>query len=89
MSMACTSMQLRGGPAEALQAASAVLSGKGLDITEGGSSPPATGLKELAVKFRVEKSEVSTVNKSNLCGFPFGVSYLVYARGGNKLTTDT
>ena len=99
VSMACTCMHLRGDPAGAFIAASAVFSGEVLEITEGESSPPATGLKELAVKFRVEKSwklirkdevMVFTVNTSNLCGFPFtvGESYLVYARGGNKLSTD-
>jgi hypothetical protein len=99
VTMACTCMHLRGYPARTFTASSAVFSGKVLEITEAESSPPATGLKELAVKFRVEKSwklirkdevMVFTVNTSNLCGFPFrvGESYLVYARGGNKLSTD-
>ena len=99
VSVACTCMHLKGDPAGAFTTGSAVFSGKVLKITEGKSSPPATDLKELTVKFRVEKSwklirkdevMVFTVNTSSLCGFPFtvGESYLVYARGGNKLYTD-
>ena len=55
VSMACTCMHLRGDPDGAFKRASAVFSGKVLKITEGESSSPI-GLKELAVKFRVEKS---------------------------------
>jgi hypothetical protein len=55
VSMACTCMHLRGDPAGAFTSASAVFSGKVLEIAEGESSSPS-GLKTLAVKFRVEKS---------------------------------
>ena len=84
VSVACTCMHLRGDPAGAFKAASAVFSGKVLEITEGESSLPESGLKELAIKFRVEKSwklvrknevMVHTVNTSNLCGFPFEVGH--------------
>ena len=100
VSMACTCMHLRGEPAEAFTAASAVFSGKVIEITEGKSSFPESGVKELAIKIRVEKSWklirkdevlVVTVNTSNLCGFPFeiGERYLVYGYGGeDKLITD-
>ena len=95
VSAACTCMHLRGDPAQAFTAASAVFSGKVVEITEGESSSPID-LKQLTVKFRVEKSwklvrqpevMVLTVNMTNLCGFPFkvGESYLVYGRGGNNL----
>ena len=98
-SLACTCMHLRGDPAGAFKTAAAVFAGKVIEITEGESSMPASGVKELAVKFRVEKSwklirddeiTVFTVNTSNLCGLPFrvGERYLVYAHGGKKLSTD-
>ena len=100
VTMACTCMHLRGDPAMAFSSASAVFSGKVLKITERKSALPGSGLKELAVKFRVEKSwklvrkdkvTVFTVNKDSMCGFPFkvGERYLVYARGGgDKFSTD-
>lgn len=100
VSMACTCMHLKGDPAGAFTSASAVFSGKVLEIVEGKPSWPESGLKELAVKFRVEKSwklirkgevRVFTVNAGSMCGFTFtvGETYLVYARGArSKLTTD-
>ena len=100
VSVACTCMHLRDDPAAAFTSASAVFSGKVLKITEGESAVPASGVKELTVKFRVEKSwklvsrdevMVLTVNTGNLCGFTFkeGERYLVYGRGGgNKFMTD-
>jgi hypothetical protein len=100
VSIACTCMHLRGDPAAAFTASSAVFSGKVLEITEGESAMPASGVKELTVKFRVEKSwklvrkdevMVLTVNTGNLCGFTFkvGERYLVYGLGGgNKFMTD-
>ena len=99
VSVACTCMHMRGDPAKAFSAASAVFSGKVVKITEGETSSPI-GLRQLAVKFRVEKSwklirknevTVSTININSLCGFPFevGKSYLVYAIGGkDKFATD-
>ncbi len=98
-SLACTCMHRRADPARAFTAAAAVFAGKVIEITEGESSPPASGIKELAVKIRVEKSwklirkdeiTVFTVNTSNLCGFPFrvGERYLVYAHAGKELGTD-
>lgn len=99
VSMACTCMHLRGDPARAFTTASAVFSGKVIEITEGEAALPG-GPKQLAVKFRVQKSwklirkdevMVSTVNTGNLCGVSFtvGESYLVYAvGGGNKFFTD-
>lgn len=100
VTMACTCMHLRGDPATAFSSAAAVFSGKVLKITEGKEGLPGSGLKELAVKFRVEQSwklirkdkvTVFTVNKGSMCGFPFkvGERYLVYARGGrDKFSTD-
>ncbi len=99
-SLACTCMHLRGDPAAGFAAAAAVFSGKVIAITEGEAAPLTPWLKELAVKFRVEKSwkllrtaevTVFTVNTSNLCGFPFSVGerYLVYAQGlGPALSTN-
>ena len=100
VSVACTCMHMRGDPDAAFKTASTVFSGKVLKITEGKSSMPASGVRELVVKFRVEKSWklirkdeviVVTLNTSNLCGFPFeiGERYLVYAvGGGSKFMTD-
>lgn len=100
VSLACTCMHLRGDPDNAFRSASAVFSGKVLEITEGEPSPLLAELKMLTVKFRVKKSWklvrtdeviVSTVSINSLCGFPFkaGESYLVYARGGgNQFITD-
>jgi hypothetical protein len=99
-SLACTCMHLRGDPAAGFTAAAAVFSGRVLAITEGEASPLTPWLKDLAVKFRVERSwksirkdevTVFTVNTSSLCGFPFevGERYLVYAHAsGEKLRTD-
>lgn len=98
-SLACTCMHLRSDPAGAFTAAAAVFAGKVIEITEGESSMPESGVKELAVRFRVEKSwklirkdeiTVFTVNTSNLCGIPFrvGERYLVYAHARKKLSTD-
>ena len=99
-SLACTCMHLRGGPAAGFAAASAVFSGRVIEITEGEPSPLAPWIRNLAVKFRVERSwklarkgevTVFTVNTSSLCGFPFSVGerYLVYAHGrGAALSTD-
>jgi hypothetical protein len=93
-------MHLRGDPDKAFTSASAVFSGKVLEITEGEPSPVLAELKTLTVKFRVMKSwklvrtdevMVLTGSINNLCGFPFevGKSYLVYGKGGgNKFVTD-
>ena len=98
--MACTCMHLRGDPDKAFTAASAVFSGKVLEIIEGEPSPALPELKTLTVKFRVKKSwklvrtdevMVLTGSLTNLCGFPFkvGERYLVYGvGGGNKFMTD-